>query len=102
MARRIELQEKLEALLGNRHVYFQPPESLKLVYPCIIYRRDTGNTRYANDMPYNFNNRYSITYITKDPDDPFVETLAYAFSKIEHDRFYISDNLNHDVFTLYY
>ena len=102
MVRRFKLHEALESLLGNDHVYFQPPESLKMEYPCIRYKRDTGYTRYANDMPYNFKTRYSITYITRDPDDPFVEKLAYAFPTIEHDRFYTMDNLNHDVFTLYF
>ena len=102
MVKRTELQKALEELLGSKHVYFQPPETLKLSYPCIVYHRDTGDTTYSNNMPYKFTKRYSLTYITRNPDDPFVEKLAYAFQTIKHDRFYTSDNLNHDVYTLYF
>lgn len=102
MERRIKLQKELELLLGSKHVYFQPPESLHLEYPCIIYKRDNSMTRFSDNKPYNFIKKYAVTYITKNPDDPFVEKLAMAFSMIEHDRFYTADRLNHDVFTLYY
>lgn len=37
MGTRLELQNKLEELLGSRHVYFQPPESVKMEYPAIKY-----------------------------------------------------------------
>ena len=31
MGSRLDLQTELEGLLGNRHVYFQPPESKKFI-----------------------------------------------------------------------
>lgn len=102
MGRRHKLHMKLVDILGSDHVYFQPPASIRLEYPCIIYRRGNAATRFSNNMPYNFTKQYDITYITKDPDDPMVDKIALAFQMIEHDRFYTADNLNHDVFTLYY
>jgi hypothetical protein len=38
MAPRLQLQTLLETL--TEHVYFQPPENLKVQYPCIVYQRD--------------------------------------------------------------
>ena len=39
MKTRLELQNKLEELLGFRHVYYQPPESVKMEYPAIRYSK---------------------------------------------------------------
>ena len=105
--RRLDLQEKFQEIIGVRsdgkaNVYFQPPESIKLNYPCIIYQRSRGITNFANDMPYTYNQSYDVTLITKDPDSGLVEKLAMAFPMIEHSRFATVDNLNHDYFTLYY
>lgn len=99
---RLELHEKLRDFLGTDHVYFQPPESVRLVYPCIVYERSRGLTRFAGDNPYNFDVGYTVTYISLNPDDPKVDELAMAFPKITYDRHFDSDNLNHDVFVLYY
>ena len=49
MTRRNELHEKFCDLLGSRNVYFQPPESVRLVYPCIIYRLGNFNVKHADD-----------------------------------------------------
>ena len=39
MDRRLQLHEELCSVLGSRNVYFQPPETIKLTYPCIIYSK---------------------------------------------------------------
>lgn len=39
MANRLNLHEEFATLLGSNNVYFQPPESVKLNYPCIKYSR---------------------------------------------------------------
>ena len=44
MASRIKLQAKLEELLGSRNVYYQPPETLKIEYPAIIYSKSRINS----------------------------------------------------------
>ena len=49
MAGRLELQSKLEELLGTRNVYYQPPESIKIGYPAIVYFKNNIVNRYAND-----------------------------------------------------
>ena len=37
---RLELQDLLETVLGSQYVYFQPPATLRMRYPCIVYARD--------------------------------------------------------------
>ena len=43
MSKRIDLGNKLKEILGSSNVYFQPPDNLKMVYPCIRYRLEGGN-----------------------------------------------------------
>lgn len=98
---RLELHKVLVSLLGSKNVYFQPPESLKLSYPCIVYSRDTVDQKYADDTKYLKQVKYSVTVVDKDPDSKIVDRIndSIDFKFVRH---YISDNLNHDVFTVYY
>ncbi len=102
MGRRLKLQAELEELLGTRNVYFQPPETKKLVYPCIIYNRQSIDTTKADDSNYLLNDAYELTVIYKHPDDLLPYKILGAFKYIKHDRHFTSDNLNHDTFNLYY
>lgn len=102
MGTRLELQSKLEELLGSRQVYYQPPESIKMEYPAIVYSKSKIDIDRANDSVYTKNTRYEITVIDKKPDNPVIEKLLACFSYCTHDRYYKADNLNHDVLTLYY
>ena len=52
MDNRLELQAKLEAVIGNKNVYFQPPASIKLTYPCVIYSIGSGEANHADDKVY--------------------------------------------------
>lgn len=101
MASRLDLQNKLEELLGSRNVYYQPPESLKMNYPAIVYSKNTIDTRKANDSTYLRRTRYDIVVISKLPDNPVIDKLL-ELPYCSYDRPYKSDNLNHDSLTLYY
>lgn len=102
MASRLKLQEELEDILGSRNVYFQPPESIKLRYPCIIYKRENADIKYAEDKTYNYTYCYSVTVIDKNPDGRLPDKIIMHFPMISYNRHFTYDNLNHDVFTLYY
>lgn len=98
--RRIELHHRLVALLGSENVYYQPPTGTRLSYPCIVYNLATATDAHANNRIYRRLYRYTLTYITKDPDDPKrdeIDDLTYC----AFDRFFTSDNLNHFVYTIY-
>jgi len=101
MAPRSDLQELLKNLLGSEHVYFQPPETVKLNYPCIIYERNRVNTRHANDAPYLLKKRYQVIVIDRDPDSEIPDKVA-NLPLCSFDRFYTADNLNHDVYNLFF
>lgn len=101
MAQRLELQTLLKSILGSNNVYFQPPPTVKMEYPCIVYSRDSIDTKHANDKPYSLTRRYSVMFISKDPDSDIVEKLA-NLPLCSYDRFYTADNLNHDVFKLFF
>jgi hypothetical protein len=81
--------------------YFQPPPTVTLKYPAIVYELNNIDTKFADNILYNSTRRYSVTLIDKDPDSSFVESLI-NLPKSRLDRQYKSDNLNHYVFTIYY
>lgn len=99
--RRQKLQGDLVQLLGSTRVYFNPPESLKLVYPCIIYERYNGRAFYANDEKYIYRKNYSVTVIDRNPDSVIPDKLL-KLPYCSFDRHFESDNLHHWVYTLYY
>lgn len=101
MDRRLELHEKLVNILGSPNVYFQPPENIKMSYPAIRYKRSKINKTFANNQTYNKTLRYEVTVIDYDPDSEIVSKVS-ELPMCSHDRNYQSDNLNHDVFTIYY
>lgn len=101
MVRRLELHEELCKILGNRNVYFQPPATIKLNYPCIIYNKTDADIKKADDKTYIRKTMYTVTVIDRDPDSTIpdkVEELPYC----SLERYFINDNLNHTVFQLYY
>lgn len=101
MATRPELQNKLEELLGSGNVYYQPPGSVKMSYPAIVYSKSKIDKRYANNAGYLKNTRYEIIVIDRLPDNPVIEKLM-SLPYCSYDRHYPADNLNHDVLTLYW
>lgn len=101
MARRprTELSAILHGFTPN--VYFQPPTGTMLKYPCIIYKLDNIEAVHADNIVYDVNSKYELTYITLDPDDENRYKLA-ALPMCRFDRYFASDNLNHYTYTLYY
>ena len=99
MAPRLELQALLKVITPN--VYFQPPPTIQLSYPCIIYKRDDVKTEHANNLPYSTKKRYQITVIDRDPDSALPDQIA-ALESSAFDRHYTADDLNHDVYRLFF
>lgn len=95
------LQVLFEELLGSGQVYFQPPASVKLSYPAIVYSRNRIRNRNANNGVYGQEWSYTVTVIDRDPDSDIVRKVS-LLPLCRHERHYKADNLNHDVFTLYY
>lgn len=94
LSKRLDLHEMLCEILGSSKCYFQPPESVKLEYPCIIYKYDNNTRIHADDVPYNITHQYIVTLVTRDPDDPRVNTMT-ELPRMRFDRYYTADNLHH-------
>lgn len=101
MGLRTDFHTILCGILPEGQVYFQPPETIKMVYPCIVYERSGIDTRFADDKPYSHKTRYSLTVIDRNPDSLIPGTVA-LLPMCQYDRHFKSDNLNHDVFRIYY
>lgn len=101
MASRLELQNKLEELLGSRNVYYQPPESLKMEYPAIRYSKKDIDSEYADNIKYSNYNQYEIIVIDKRPDSDVIQKIL-ELPLSSFDRHYVVNNLNHDVIILYF
>ena len=101
MGKRLDLHATFEELLGSDNVYFQPPASVRMEYPAIVYSRSNIVNERADDSVYRQLPAYEVTVIDRDPDSDIVFKVA-QLPYCSFDRHYIADNLNHDTFTLYY
>lgn len=101
MASRVDLQRELESLLGSRCVYYQAPESVKMEYPAIRYKKSDIDTIHANNKPYTHKKKYEIIVIDRKPDNPVIDKIL-KLPTCTWSNHYTADNLHHDVMTLYY
>ena len=101
MGSRPNLHTLLEEILGSDKVYFQPPPSVTMAYPAIVYSLAGIENTHANDEVYMQSRSYEITVIDYDPDSEIVNKIS-LLPKCRFNRHFKSDNLNHYVFTIYY
>jgi hypothetical protein len=101
MAQRLDLQKLLIELLGSSNVYFQPPSTLVMQYPCIVYNRSSENVNFADNIPYKHKKRYQLTVIDVDPDSDIPSKVG-NLPTCSFERFFALDNLNHDVYNLFF
>lgn len=98
---REDLQNLLEELHGSEHVYFQPPETMKIVYPAIIYKLTDIKATFANNARYINRDCYEIVVVSPSFGDSVIRKLL-SLPYCDYVREYKSDNLYHDVLYLYY
>lgn len=107
MNRRLMLHEQLCKILGcpNRgiecRVYFQPPSSVRMKYPAIVYALDDIQNTFANDRVFLSDKKYSVIVIDTNPDSPIVDKVA-EMPTSRFNRHYTKDNLNHYVFEVFF
>jgi hypothetical protein len=98
---RLSLHSLLVSILGTSKVYFQPPATLKMDYPCIIYQVVKLEAIHANDKRYLNMKRYLITVVDKNP-DTITPNKILELRYCSFDNHFITDNLNHYNCSLYY
>lgn len=101
MGTRTELQTLLESILGSSNVYFQPPESIRMKYPAIVYSIRNYRELQANNKSYVRRRFYRVQYISRNPDNDVADKLLDLEYCASAGRFVV-DNLYHDNFDLYY
>lgn len=100
MDRRLELHSALLPFCPN--VYFQPPSSVKMVYPCIVYAKVSKLKLYGSDVAHVTKQEYRLTIMDTNPDSTIPEQIEDAFEYCnEYQRMTVS-NLNHIFLSLYY
>jgi len=101
MDKRTKLELYLRQIIGSNNTYFQPPESVKMQYPCIVWNLAKVPAKYANDKVYLTNPKYVLRYITRVPDDPMKDTLVTTLG-VPIIQTYAKDGLYHYIYELYY
>lgn len=95
-----DLLHLLQKAVDHNRVYFQPPENLKIGYPAVVFHLSKIKHDHADDVPYKGAREYSVTLITKEPEPEVLdEILKIPYTTL--DTTYISDGMNHFVFTTY-
>lgn len=106
MANRFELDDILADIIditesdGDRHIYFNPPPSVQMRYPAIKYSLSNVNTDFANNSVYITKPSYEVILIDEESDTQYLRPIL-QIPCCRFNRFYIADNLNHWVFTIY-
>lgn len=98
---RLELQARLEELPRVRRVYWNPPESIQLVYPCIIYNYAKIDVHHADNKAYIKRRRYEITIIDRDTTSIIPEALEESFQYWAQEQVFANDNIGHWVYSIY-
>lgn len=107
MADRLDLDNELIDVLGTKNetetrVYYQPPPSVQMKYDAIRYELSGKDLKRANNKVYGITNRYDGVYITRNPDSKIPDAILTRFEMCSFGTPYVSDNLYHFPFTIYY
>lgn len=92
MRNRIDFDNYLRTITSN--VYFQPPASLTMKYPAIVYSTYTADSVNASNDIYLLALSYRCIVIDKSPDSKIANALMRS-KNFRFERYYVSDNLNH-------
>lgn len=101
MGKRLDLHKKLKEVLGSNSVFFQPPSTVKMSYPCIIYKIDASSEKFADNILYHNMRRYLVTIVDQDPDSNIPNKLL-DFRYCSFVNHITVDNLNHFIYSLYF
>lgn len=91
------LHKILTSIKGVKKVYFQPPSTERLQYPCIIYSLNKIDTKYANGGRYLSVPSYNLILIDYDVESILQKKVLDLSGDchVRFDRYYTADNLNH-------
>lgn len=100
MGSRLELHSELLSFCPN--VYFQPPSTLTMKYPCIVYAKNTKLNLYGSDVVHFSKQEYRVTVMDANPDSTIPDQIEKALKYCSEYQRYTVNNLNHTILSLYY
>ena len=99
-ARRLELQAKLTKLAPK--AWYQKPPANQMTYPCFVYKAIQPKVVYANNHGYLTIPGYEVLYISQTEEDGIWQKMLEEFCYCSPGTKYVSDQLYHYPFTIYY
>ena len=101
MGNRAEFSTILRNTLGSNNVYFQPPSTIKMNYPAIVYSIVDLPKTNADNVCYKYDKKYQVTLIDRNPDNLIVDKLIrLPYSRFKNHS--CVDGLNNYTFEIYY
>ena len=98
--RRVELNSLFKKIVPN--VYFQPPENIKMKYPCIRYEFSNLDILHAdNEKWLSTGVNYKVILITASPNPKAFDDIM-LFKNCSFDRAIFSNGLYNYHFNLYF
>lgn len=97
---RLQLQQEL--LQVAPEVWYQKPPANRMSYPCFVYKAIEPQVIRADDKAYVLMPGYEVLYISREENDEIWEIMLNRFQYCSPGRKYVSDNLFHYPFTVYY
>lgn len=95
-----ELINHFKTVVGIPNIYYEPPEDVKMKYPCVRFQRRRFATQQADNVNYIVHEQFEATLIYKAPDSPLPRRLLMSTPMCSHDRHYTASNLSHDVYII--
>mgnify|MGYP007038299802 CR=1 FL=1 len=89
-------------MLGYVNIYYQPTESTRMKYDAIIYKQLTMKVSRANNQTYLATDCYQVLVVSRDPDSNLPREIQMRFPMCTPGTKYMSENLYHFPFTIYY
>ena len=101
MARsRTEFQAKLRTIAPK--AWYIRPSNNSMQYPCFVYKHVRPVVVRADNIGYNRTSGYEVIYISETENEGIIETMLTTFEHCSPGAPYISDDLFHYPFTIYF
>ena len=101
-AHRMKFSDKLKEFVTPENVHFQPPATVKLKYPCIIYQRMPAHKEFANNTKFLNKPLWRVQVIDNNPDSIIGDNIDNAFMYSKIVSMDTIDNLLHTTLEIYY
>ena len=99
-----QLRDQLYLINNTENVYYNPPESIHMIFPCFRFVENNTYAMRADNKAYLKKTRWVITYISTDEEcvEKIRDEMLEHFMMCEHETVFKADNLIHLVFNLYF